>query len=359
MRNKIIILDNNDITRKALTNILCQEYNIVEVQSRDHALVVLKQSETEIAAILIDMFLSQNDGFAFLKSLQENSWDTQIPVIAVCTSSSIVTEKKLFSYGVAECIRQPFDDTLIKIKINNMVKLFQYQNELKETIRQQTERLKMQNRMLRIQADFLKKSNLNIIDLLGTMAEYRNLESSQHIQRVKTYTKIIADEMMKCFPEKGLTSEIISIIVSASPLHDIGKIAIPDTILLKPGKLTDTEYEYMKSHTISGCEIIEDMKDSWSKEYSKISSEICRSHHERYDGNGYPDKLKGDDIPISAQIVSIADVYDALVNERVYKAAIPKEQAFLMIRNGECGTFSPELIQCLTNCREAMEAVIE
>lgn len=149
------------------------------------------------------------------------------------------------SYGVAECIRQPFDDTLIKIKINNMVKLFQYQNELKETIRQQTERLKMQNRMLRIQADFLKKSNLNIIDLLGTMAEYRNLESSQHIQRVKTYTQIIAD------------------------------------------------------------------------------------------------------------------VYDALVNERVYKAAIPKEQAFLMIRNGECGTFSPELIQCLTNCREAMEAVIE
>ena len=357
MRNKIIIVDVNDFNRAVLTRILCNEYTIVGAINGLHALEVLKQSEEEIAAILIDMLSSQNDGFSLLKSIQQNSLHTKIPIIVVCSADSAIVEKQLFEYGVSECIRQPFDDTLIRIKVNNIVKLFQYQNELETTIQQQTEQLQLQNQMLKLQADFLRKSNTNIIDLLGTMSEYRNLESGQHIQRVKLYTKILADEMMKQFPEKGLTPEIISAIVSASPLHDIGKIAISDAILLKPDKLTAEEYEYIKSHTIFGCEILEGLKDSWSKEYSKISFEICRHHHERYDGNGYPDRLQGDEIPISAQLVSVADVYDALVNERVYKAAIPKDKAFRMILSGECGVFSPEMITCLKNCKEAMEEV--
>lgn len=357
MRNKIIIVDQNDLNRSALNRILCQDYTVTETTSASYAFTLLKQSEDEIAAILIDMLTSPNDGFALLKSIQENSWHAKIPVLVVCDGSSVVMEKQLFEYGVSECISQPFDDALIRIKVSNIVKLFQYQNELETTIQQQTERLQMQNRMLKIQADFLKKSNLSIIDLLGTMAEYRDLESGRHIQRVKLYTEILAEEMMKKFPEYGLTRETISIIVSASPLHDIGKIAIPDSILLKPDKLTDEEYEYMKSHTICGCEILENIKDAWSREYGRISAEICRHHHERYDGNGYPDRLKGEEIPVSAQIVSVADVYDALINERVYKAAIPKDKAFRMIVGGECGIFSPKLMICLTNCRAEMEAV--
>lgn len=357
MHNKIIIVDTNDLNRTALTRILCGEYTIMETSSASDAFTLLKQSENEIAAILIDMLTSQNDGFALLKSIQQCSQPAKIPVLVICGPSSAIMEKQFFEYGVSECINQPFDDMLIRIKVNNIVKLFQYQNELESTIQQQTERLQMQSRILKIQADFFQKSNLRIIELLGTMAEYRNLESGQHIQRVKSYTKILAEEMMKEFPKLGLTKETISIIISASPLHDIGKIAIPDTILLKPGKLTELEYEYMKSHTICGCEILESIKDAWSPEYGRISTEICRYHHERYDGNGYPDNLKGDEIPISAQIVSVADVYDALINERVYKTAIPKDKAFRMILNGECGIFSPELMTCFTNCREAMEAI--
>lgn len=199
--------------------------------------------------------------------------------------------------------------------------------------------------------------NVQIIDLLGVMAEYRNQESGEHIQRIKGYTRIMAEEVMKEFPEKGLTPELVNVIVSASSLHDIGKIVIPDTILLKPGKLTEKEFDYMKSHTISGCEILENLKDAWSKEYGSTSMEICRHHHERYDGNGYPDGLAGDEIPLSAQIVAVADVYDALTHERVYKAAIPKDVSYQMIMNGECGAFSPEMLQCLTNCREKMEAL--
>lgn len=352
-----MIVDKNNLNRTALSNILCTDYTIMETQSAAESFTLLKQSEDEIAAVLIDMLTSQNDGFELLKAMQENSWNKKIPVLVVCDSAAIVMEKQLFGYGVSECINQPFDDALIRLKVSNIIKLFQYQNELENKIEQQTEKLRMQNQMLKIQADFLQKSNLRIIDLLGTMAEYRNLESGEHIRRVKVYTKILAEELMKEDPECGLTPEKISVIVSASPLHDIGKIAIPDTILLKPGKLTPEEYEYIKSHTICGCEILENIKDVWSKEYAQISMEICRYHHERYDGNGYPDRLKGDEIPIHAQIVSVADVYDALVNERVYKDAVPKDRAFRMIINGECGIFSPKLLECFTNCREQMEAV--
>lgn len=356
MRNKIIIVDTNATNRTTLSRILCNDYIVLEAVNSSHAQELLRQSEDEVAAILIDMLTSLNDGFALLKTMQLNSLHTKIPILVVCSADSVMVEKRLFEYGVAECIRQPFDATLIQIKVNNIVKLFQYQNGLEQTIQQQTEQLHLQNRILKTQADFLQKSNAHIIDLLGSMAEYRNLESGQHIQRVKLYTRILAEEMLKKYPDKGLTPEIISVIVAASPLHDIGKIAISDSILMKPGKLTPDEFEYVKSHTISGCEILEGLKDSWDKEYGRVSSEICRHHHERYDGNGYPDSLKGDEIPISAQLVSVADVYDALINERVYKAAIPKDKAFHMILNGECGAFSPELMDCFRCCREKMEA---
>lgn len=357
MRNKIMIVDKNDINRSALNHILCTDYTILETQSASESFSLLQQSEHEIAAILIDMLTSENDGLELLQAMQENSWIKKIPVLVVCDSASITLEKQLFEFGVSECINQPFNGALIRLKVSNIVKLFLYQNDLENKIQQQTEQLRMQNQMLKMQADFLQKSNIRIIDLLGTMAEYRNLESGEHIQRVKIYTKILAEELLKEDPNCGLTPETISVIVSASSLHDIGKIAIPDTILLKPGKLTNEEYEYIKSHTICGCEILENIKDAWNKEYVKISIEICRFHHERYDGNGYPDRLKGDEIPIHAQIVSVADVYDALVNERVYKSAIPKNRAFHMIINGECGIFSPILLTCLTNCRAQMEAV--
>lgn len=357
MRDKILILDTNDINRSALSKILCSDYTIIETKNAAESFVRLRESENELAAVLIDMLTSEEDGYELLKAMQDNSWNKNIPILVVCDSAAIKMEKELFTFGVSECINQPFDDALIRLKVSNIVKLFQYQNELENKIEQQTEKLRLQNQMLKMQADFLQRSNLRITDLLGTMAEYRNLESGEHIQRVKIYTRILAEELVKEDPSFGLTPEKISLIVSASPLHDIGKIAIPDTILLKPGKLTEEEYEYVKSHTISGCEILENIKDIWNKEYAQISMEICRYHHERYDGNGYPDGLKGDEIPIHAQIVSVADVYDALVNERVYKSAIPKDRAFRMIINGECGIFSPILLTCLTNCRAQMEAV--
>lgn len=357
MRNQIIIVDEHEPNRRILTQILSAKYTVIGAESSEEAISFVEAAEDTIAAILIDIMMSQSDSFSFLKTIEQYDWHKRIPVLVISGDSSVSVEKKLFEYGVSECISKPFDAALIRIKVRNIIRLFQYQNTLQSRVEHQTETLSKQYMILKQQAEQLKKSNETIIDLLGTMVEYRNLESGEHIRRVKRYTEILATELINSFPEVGLTPEQAAVIAAASPLHDIGKIAIPDTILLKPGRLTDDEYDYMKSHTICGCEILDGIKNAWSEEYHQVSMEICRHHHERYDGKGYPDGLTGSDIPISAQLVSVADVYDALINERVYKDAFPKDKAFRMIITGECGVFSPILMECFRNVREQIEAV--
>lgn len=227
--------------------------------------------------------------------------------------------------------------------------------ELIEVAEKQQLRITALEQMLIRQNGFLQKWNEHVIELLGALVEYRALESREHIARVKNYTRILGEEVQRSLPEYELTSQQLDIIIATSPLHDVGKIAIPDEIILKPGKLTDEEFDYMKSHSLSGFEILERLKDIWPDEYQRYAMEIAHFHHERYDGNGYPEGYEGDQIPISAQIVSIADVYDALVHERVYKAAIPRDRAFRMIMDGECGVFNPKLLHCLDACREELE----
>jgi putative two-component system response regulator len=261
--------------------------------------------------------------------------------------------------GASDFIRKPFDHALVHRRVNNVAQLYSYRNRLEEKVLQQTGTLKRQYDLLQKQAEELRKKNENIIDILGTVVECRDMESGEHIQRVKEYTRILAEEMMKTYPEYGLNKHKIDVIVSASALHDVGKIAIPDNILLKPGKLTKEEFEYMKSHTTRGCEILNNINGAWDQEYGECSYEICRHHHERYNGKGYPDGISGDNIPISAQLVSVADVYDALVNERVYKDAIPPDKAFQMILRGECGVFSPKLLETFRRVRKKFEELAE
>lgn len=199
-----------------------------------------------------------------------------------------------------------------------------------------------------------KEINNGIIDVLSTVVESRSVESGDHVMRIKGYTRILLDYANDIYGTDFTTDEM-NVISSASAMHDIGKVAIPDSILLKPGRFTPEEYETMKKHTVLGCDIIEAMKDIQDKSYYNYSYEICRHHHERYDGSGYPDGLKGDEIPLAAQIVSLADVYDALVNKRCYKKAFSYEKAYQMITNGECGLFSPKLLQCFEKARPRME----
>lgn len=357
MRDKVLIIDDAEFNREMLAEILGDEYAILMAEDGRKGIDMIEQYKDEICAILLDLIMPVIDGYGVLAFMEQNGYLKHMPVLVISGEQAVDVERRCFDCGVTDFIKKPFDNSLVIRRVKNVVDLFQYRNNLEEQVAIQTKTLKSQYDVICRQAEELKKRNEKITDILAEVVESRNLESGEHVKRVKTYTGILAREMMKHYSEYQLTEEKVRIIESASAVHDIGKIMIPDNILLKPGKLTDEEFDCMKSHTVRGCTVLDNINGVWDENYKSYAYEICRHHHERFDGRGYPDKLQGDDIPISAQIVSVADVYDALISERCYKKAFTKEQAFNMIINGECGVFSPKLIECFKNAREEMENV--
>ena len=355
MKRKILIVDDAQMNSEILGEILGEEYEIMEADNGRDALDIISKRQKEIAAVLLDLIMPEMDGFQVLQKMNEKKLIDKIPVLVISGENSVQNEKKCFEMGVADFIGKPFNAILVTKRVQNVVNHYIYKNHLEEKVLEQTTVLRKAYQTLMNQAEKLEKRNQDIIDMLGTIVEYRSLESGEHIQRVKGYTKILAETFSMMYPEYGLTKEKIDRIVAASSLHDIGKIAIPDSILLKPGKLTKDEFEYMKSHTLRGCEILDAMKGDWNADAQAVSYEIVRSHHERYDGKGYPDGLKGDEIPLSAQLVSVADVYDALTSERCYKDKCSTEEAFRMIVNGECGVFSPKMMEAFRAARGRLE----
>lgn len=357
MRNKVLIIDDAWFNREMLTEILEGEYAILTADDGQKGIDLLAEHESEICVVLLDLVMPVMDGYTVARIMEQEGYLRHIPVLVISGETAVDVERRCFDYGVTDFIRKPFDNDMVLRRVRNMVDLFAYRNCLEERVESQTTTLKRQYEMICRQAEVLKQRNEQITDILAEVVESRNLESGEHVKRVKTYTKILAQELMKRYPEYGLTEEEVRIIESASAVHDIGKISIPDHILLKPGRLTDEEFECMKSHTVRGCEVLDHIEGVWDDRYRKYAYTICRYHHERFDGRGYPDRLAGDDIPIEAQIVSVADVYDALVSERCYKKAFTKEQAFCMITSGACGTFSPKLMDCFQSVREVLENV--
>lgn len=357
MKNKVLIVDDALMNRDILKEILKDTYDILEAEDGKAALEILNVEYNEISAILLDLVMPVMDGFQVLEELNARKMIEKIPVLVISGENSTQNEQRCFELGIADFIGKPFNVHLVRKRVRNAAEHYAYRNELEAKVEEQTNVLRKAYRTLKSQAEQLKRRNQDIIEILGTVVEYRNLESGEHVKRVGEYTRILAETFMMEYPEYGLTQDEINVIVSASALHDIGKITISDSILLKPGRLTKDEFEYMKSHTTRGCELLESMKNVLDPKYEKVSHEICRHHHERYDGKGYPDGLKGEAIPLSAQLVSVADVYDALVNERCYKDAFSPEEAFRMIVNGECGVFSPRLMEVFRMARLQFEKI--
>lgn len=355
MREKILIVDDIELNRDMLAVALGDTFPVIEAADGAEAIELLKTRGNELAVVLLDLIMPKVDGYEVLKFMRDTELIKSIPVLVITADSTTSVERECLELGVSDFIRKPFDGFTVKRRVQNIAELFMYKDNLENKVRIQAENLKRQNNLLEQQAARLKESNEKIIDILGTVVEYRNLESGEHIRRVKGFTRILAQKAAKRYPEYNLTPERIDIIVAASALHDIGKIAIKDSVLLKPGRLDKDEYDYMKSHTVRGCDILDQIEGAWDSEYDKVSHDICRWHHERYDGKGYPDGLVGDQIPIEAQLVSIADVYDALVSDRVYKSAIDKEKAYHMILMGECGVFSPKLMECFRASKTEFE----
>ena len=358
MKNKILIVDDMDLNRQLLIQILQSDYEIIEASNGQDALEIVRKNPFDLSAILLDLIMPEMDGFQVLEKLREEKYLDNIPVLIISGDSTPETETRCFELGISDFIGKPYHKNIVKQRLNNAISYFSYKNTLEEKVHEQTNILQKQFKMLKVQAERLHHRNEEIVDILGTVVEYRSLESGEHIKRVKRFTQILGEECMKDYPEYKITQEDLDVITSASALHDIGKIAIPDNILLKPGRLTEEEFTIMKTHTTQGCEILRDIKDVWDEAYNKTCYEICRYHHERYDGKGYPEGLRGDEIPISAQLVSIADVYDALTNERCYKKAFSTEEAYNMIINNQCGVFSPRLMEVFKKVRGQFEEIV-
>lgn len=351
-RKVILIADDAKINRDILAHALKRDYDIIEAVDGGDTLQKLVDNYKRIAVVLLDVNMPRLNGLQVMNILNQKNVLKYIPIILITSDNSVETQRKGYEFGAVEFITKPFDIAAVRNCIANIVKIYGEKNRLEVL------NLK-QNKMLMEQADHLRKVNENIMNMLGTIVEFRGAENNLHIKRVKAFTGILCESVRDYFPQYGLTDEMIHCIVSASALHDIGKIMIPDTILLKPSKLTADEYDIMKGHTTKGCEILASIAEYQSEMHYRYSYEICRYHHERYDGSGYPEGLKGGDIPLSAQIVSVAEAFDALLTNSVYRPPVPFEKAYQMVIEGNCGIFSPELLQCFKMNKDKLREVDE
>jgi putative two-component system response regulator len=357
MRKKVLIIDDAQLNRQILAEMLGNDYEIIQADNGQEGLELFESNKEKLCLVLLDLIMPVMDGFCVIDKMAKSGDILKIPVLVISVEQSVEAERRCLELGVADFIRKPFDTSLVMRRVKNMVDLYAYRRNLEEQVAKQTNELKAQYEMIRHQAQELRAKNEKITDILAEVVESRNLESGEHVKRVKAYTGILARELMARYPEYRLTEKKIKIIESASALHDIGKIVISDAILLKPGRFTDEEFEIMKTHTSRGSDVLDNIHGVWDSTYKEYAYQICKYHHERYDGRGYPEGLMGDAIPIAAQIVSVADVYDALISVRCYKKAFSKEEAFNMIISGDCGTFSPKMMDCFRHVRKQFENV--
>lgn len=338
---KILIVDDSEMNRAILTDMLENEYEILEAENGVEAINILQKYSVEISLVLLDIVMPEMDGFEVLQVMNESGWIEDIPVIMISAETASKHMQKAYELGVTEFIGRPFDVMVVRHRVVNTILLYTKQKRLTSLVADQVYEKE-------------QRSNL-LINILSHIVEFRNEESGLHVLHIRTLTEILLKQLVQKTDRYALSQEDIGLIGLASALHDVGKMAIPDEILNKPGRLTKEEFEVIKTHTTEGAKILEALPWYESESLVKIAYEICRWHHERYDGTGYPDGLKGDEIPISAQIVALADVYDALTSERVYKKAIPHEEAVQMILGGQCGNFNPLVLECLQDVHELIK----
>ncbi|MCM1022939.1 MAG: response regulator [Prevotella sp.] len=332
-KQKVLIVDDSEMNRTMLEDILEDDYDIIQAENGVQAVAVLKERHFEIALVMLDMVMPEMDGLGVLEVMNKQHWIDNIPVIMISVESSAGYIEHAYDLGVTDYIKRPFDAFSVRRRVINTIMLYANQKKLVGLVADQI---------------YEKEKSTNLmINILSHIVEFRNGESGLHVIHVQNITRTILEKYAEKYEDSGLTEASIATISLASSLHDIGKISIPESILNKPGKLTDEEFAIMKTHSSVGASMLESLSFGSDDPLIKTAYEISRWHHERHDGRGYPDRLEGDKIPLSAQVVSVADVYDALTSERVYKKAFSHEKAMEMILGGECGAFNPRILECL------------
>ncbi len=358
-RDTILIIDDDDISRTILADIFRDEYKILEASNGKEGIELLRKNANSLAVVLLDYTMPVMDGFQMLEYLNKRQLLTLLPFVMITSEESPEFERKGYEYGVVSYIKKPFNAEVVRQLVENVLYFFQYKLKLEITVKGQADKLTKQNAVLKKQATQLRHMNEVMIDALSNIVEFRNLESEQHIKRVRGFCICLGTCVMNLYPEYELTPEKVDSIGKASGLHDIGKIVIPDNIILKPGKLTEDEFEVIKSHTTKGAEMIKKVVHLDDQMFCDYAYDIARHHHEKYDGSGYPDGLRGEEISIAAQIVALVDIYDALTSKRVYKAAYSTEKAYQMVMNGQRGMFSQKLLKVFTEVRPEFEKLVK
>lgn len=337
-RLKVLIVDDNAMNRNILSEMLGDEYIIVEAENGAEAVAILQKESVNISLVLLDIVMPVMDGYEVLNIMNSKGWIKDIPVIMISSDDSVSSMRRAYDLGITEFISRSFDALIVRHRVVNTIMLYAKQKKLVGMVADQIYEKE-------------KESSL-MINILSHIVEFRNGESGLHVLHVQQFTKILLRQLIRITDKYDISESDIALIAKASALHDIGKISVPDNILNKPGRLTDEEFAVMKSHSLAGASLLDELATYKDEPLVKVAYEICRWHHERFDGRGYPDGLSGEEIPISAQIVALADVYDALTSERVYKKAFSHEKAMDMILNGECGQFNPLLLECLKQASE-------
>ena len=331
-RQKILIADDAKFNRDILKEFLGETYDYLEAENGNQVIQMIGEN-IGIDLMLLDINMPQMNGFEVLEIMKRSQCIDEIPVIMISAEESVDVMRKAYEMGITDYITRPFDSVIVKKRVQNTLELYANQKRLINVVVDQV---------------YEKEENNDImLRILSNVLGSRNSESSEHILHIRTATKMMLRQLLKTTDAYHLTETDIAIITTASSLHDIGKIRIPEEILNKPGRLTDEEFKIMKTHSEIGASMIWDMHFLQDHPLVHTAWEICRWHHERWDGKGYPDGLKGEEIPISAQVVSIVDVYDALTSERCYKKAFDHDTAIQMILDGQCGQFNPILLKCL------------
>ena len=343
-KQKILIVDDSEINRAMLKEILGEGYEYLEAENGLRAIEILRR-RTDIALVLLDLIMPEMDGFDVLRVMQCYAWQEEIPVIVISAAEDNRSVERAYDMGVADYIRRPFERVMVLRRVKNALMLYAKQKRLTRLVTDQV---------------YEKEHNgVLMISILSHVVEFRNSESGQHVLHIRTLTDLLLHQLVQKTDRYQLDESDISLISTASALHDIGKIMIPEEILNKPGRLTEEEYATIKTHTTEGARILKGLAIGQDEPLVKVAHAICRWHHERWDGGGYPDRLKGDEIPIAAQVVALADVYDALTSERCYKQSYSHEKAVDMIMHGECGSFNPLLMECLKESSELLRTELQ
>lgn len=344
-KSQILLVDDSAMSRMILKEILGGDYSILEAENGQECLEKMQAEAGNIALVLLDINMPVMDGFEVLKAMNVNHTIEDIPVIMISSDDSDAAIRRSYELGASDYVTRPFDARIVYRRVTNTIKLYAKQRRLVQMVSDQIRARENNTDML--------------VGVLSHIVEFRNGESGAHVRHIRIITELLLHRLLEISSQYPITAEQQDNIPLASALHDIGKIGIDEKILNKPGRLTPEEFEVVKTHSMLGAEMLHQLEDFNEQPLLQTAYEITRWHHERWDGRGYPDGLKGDEIPISAQLVALADVYDALTSERCYKKAFSHEKAVQMILNGECGAFNPLLLQCLTDVQTDLKVQLQ